>query len=137
MMTSIRRTLLLWLFTSLSAGIAIAACVLYVQARSEANEIFDYQMRQLAASLPSQRFIPAPRPRADRPSIEDIIIQIWDETGLRIYYSHEHSDLPDRARLGFSNVIASNGAWRVYSTQGISDKAAVEPCDYCWLKTMR
>jgi two-component system OmpR family sensor kinase len=117
MMRSIRRTLVLWLFASLAAGIAVAACVLYVQARSEANEIFDYQMRQLAASLPSQSFLPAPRPRADHPSIEDIIIQIWDETGLRIYHSHEHSDLPDHATLGFSNVVASNGAWRVYSTQ--------------------
>jgi two-component system OmpR family sensor kinase len=117
MMTSIRRTLLLWLFASLAVGLAVAACVLYVQARNEANEIFDYQMRRLAASLPSQRFIPAPRPRADRPDIEDIIIQIWDETGLRIYHSHEHADLPDQARLGFSNVIASNGAWRVYSAQ--------------------
>ncbi|MDB5727290.1 MAG: two-component sensor histidine kinase [Noviherbaspirillum sp.] len=117
MMTSIRRTLLLWLFASLAAGIAAAAAVLYIQARKEANEIFDYQMRQLAASLPSQRFVPAPQPRADRPSIEDIIIQIWDESGLRIYHSHEHSDLPDQARLGFSDVVASNGAWRVYSTQ--------------------
>src|SRR6478735_603604 len=104
-MRAIRRTLLLWLFAGLSVGIAVAAGVLYRQAREEANQIFDYQMKQLAASLPSRAFGPVPPARTERPSIEDIIIQIWDETGLRIYHSHEQSDLPERAELGFSNVV--------------------------------
>jgi two-component system OmpR family sensor kinase len=116
-MKSIRRTLLMWLFAGLSAGIALAAVVLYIKAREEANQIFDYQMKQLAAALPSQSFLPVPPPRLDRPGIGDVIIQIWDETGVRIYRSHEQSSLPQRAELGFSDVRGGDGAWRVYSAQ--------------------
>jgi len=93
-MKSIRRTLLLWLFAGLSLGIVMATVVLYLKARDEANEIFDYQMKQLAAALPSKSFIPVPPTRANRPNIEDIIIQIWDESGLRIYHSHDQTTLP-------------------------------------------
>jgi two-component system OmpR family sensor kinase len=117
-MKSIRRTLLLWLFAGLSAGIVIAAGLLYLQAREEANQIFDYQMKQLAASLPTRPFAPVSPSRPDQPDMEkDIVIQIWDDTGLRIYHSHEQPRLPERAELGFANIIASNGAWRVYSAQ--------------------
>ena len=45
------------------------------------------------------------------------MIQIWDSTGLRIYRSHQHTDLPQRAELGFSNVTVDGNRWRVYSTQ--------------------
>jgi two-component system OmpR family sensor kinase len=115
---SIRRTLLLWLSAGLSAGILAAAGMLYFQARGEANEVFDYQMQQLAASLPNQPFSPiAPSHSESFNAEQDVLIQIWDNTGLRIYYSHEHPSLPQRAELGFSEVRARNGTWRVYSTQ--------------------
>lgn len=117
-MRSIRHTMLLWLFAGLSLGMAVAACVLYLQAREEANQIFDYQMKQLAASLPSQPFAPVYPERGDRGDVErDIVIQMWDGTGLRIYHSHEMPSLPQRAELGFTNVYAGGGAWRVYSQQ--------------------
>jgi two-component system, OmpR family, sensor kinase len=117
-MKSIRHTLLLWLFAGLSSGIALAAALLYVQAREEANRIFDYQMRQLAASLPSQPFAAISPRRYEDPGMErEIVIQIWGENGIRIYQSHERPALPERAQLGFSNVGTSKGTWRVYSAQ--------------------
>jgi two-component system OmpR family sensor kinase len=117
-MRSIRHTLLLWLFAGLSLGMAIAAVLLYFQAREEANQIFDYQMKQLAASLPSQPFAPVFPERGGGGDIErDIVIQMWDGTGVRIYHSHDMPSLPQRAELGFTNVHAGNGAWRVYSVQ--------------------
>ena len=115
-MKSIRHTLLLWLFAGLSAGIALAAALLYLQTRDEANRIFDYQMQQLAASLPSQSFAPVSPRRYEDPGMEkQIVIQIWGENGIRIYQSHERPALPQRAELGFSNVTTSDGTWRVYS----------------------
>jgi two-component system, OmpR family, sensor kinase len=115
-MTSIRHTMLRRLFAGLALGMAVAAGLLYVQAREDANEIFDYQMKQLAASLPSQPFAPVDPDSSDRPDIErDIVIQMWDGTGLRIYHSHEMPSLPQRAELGFTNVRTGDGAWRVYS----------------------
>ena len=113
-MSSIRRTLLLWLSAGLFASILGAAALVYVQAREEANELFDYQMKQLAASLPRQPFAPMAGARTEE-SEEDIVIQIWDSSGERIYHSHEHSVLPQRAELGFSNVSSESGTWRIYS----------------------
>lgn len=117
-MKSIRRTLLLWLFIGLSSGIALAAALLYIRARDEANQIFDYQMQQLAASLPSRSFAPVSPGRYADPGMEkDIVIQIWGEDGVRIYHSHEQPALPQRAELGFSNIATAGGIWRVYSAQ--------------------
>ena len=117
-MKSIRRTLMLWLCIGLTSGIVIAGSLLYFQAREEANQIFDYQMRHLAESLPRQPFGPVSPGRKDVPDMErDIVIQMWDDTGLRIYHSHERLALPQRAEFGFATVPTRDGPWRVYSTQ--------------------
>jgi len=117
-MKSIRRTLMLWLCIGLTAGIVIAGGLLYFQAREEANEIFDYQMRHLAESLPRQAFGPVSPGRKEVPDMErDIVIQMWDDTGVRIYHSHERIALPQRAEFGFATVPTRDGPWRVYSTQ--------------------
>jgi len=117
-MTSIRHKLLLWLSAGLSAGILGAAGLLYLQAREEANQIFDYQMKQVAASLPSQAFGPLLPSQSDQPDAQrDIVIQIWDDNGLRIYRSHERLALPQRAELGFATVNTPHGPWRIYSMQ--------------------
>ena len=116
-MNSIRRQLLLWLALGLSAGILLAGIALYFQARGEANEIFDYQMRQIAASLPRQAFAPI-APGQDAPGLDDeIMMQIWDSTGTVIYHSHSRSVMPQQAELGFADVPGPGGMWRVYSAQ--------------------
>lgn len=124
-MRSIQRTLLWWLAAGLLAGIAIATALIYGQARQEANALFDYQMKQVAAALPSQ-FNPVVQPFD--PSIngtgadllhadEDVVIHIWDGSGRSLYLSHAHPALPPRAELGFSDVRTDQGEWRIYSVQ--------------------
>src|SRR5450830_1807204 len=114
---SIRRQLLLWLALGLSGGILLAGIVLYFQARDEANDIFDYQMRQIAASLPRQAFAPI-APGQNLPGLDDeIMMQIWDSTGTVIYHSHSRSVMPQQAELGFIDVPGPGGMWRVYSAQ--------------------
>jgi len=109
--------LLLWLALGLSAGILLAGTVLYFQARDEANEIFDYQMRQIAASLPRQAFAPI-APSEDLPGLDDeIMMQIWNSSGTVIYHSHSRSVMPQQAELGFVDVPGPGGMWRVYSAQ--------------------
>ncbi len=124
-MRSIQRTLLWWLAAGLLAGIAIATGLIYGQARQEANALFDYQMKQVAAALPSQFADPVAPPffaeggasadllHAD----EDVVIHIWDGSGRSLYLSHAHPALPARAELGFSNVTTVEGEWRLYSMQ--------------------
>lgn len=117
-MKSIRRTLLLWLSAGLAGGILVAAGLTYFQARQEANELFDYQMKRVALSLPHRAFAPMVAPGGEGLDVEqDVVIQIWDQTGMPIYLSHRHPSLPQRAELGFTNVRTRDGVWRVYSAQ--------------------
>ncbi|GGC62756.1 ATP-binding protein [Undibacterium terreum] len=115
---SVRRTLLVWLSVGILAGIVFAGSMIYMQVREQANQLFDYQMKQLVASLPAQSYAPLIPTRPELSNMqEDIIIQIWDSQGLRIYHSHDTSALPQRAELGFSNFSAHGTTWRVYSAQ--------------------
>lgn len=117
-MNSIRRTLLIWLSVGLSAGIFGTFCLVYLQARGQANDLFDYQMKQMVASLPHQAYAPLAASRDDDPNLqEDIVIQIWDQTGVRIYQSHQGIVSPQRIELGFSDVYQQGKSWRVYSAQ--------------------
>src|SRR4029450_4934474 len=61
---SIRRDLLVWLAGGLIIAVAAAAVATYLRAREEANEIFDYQLPQMADSLLRQ---PVARRHAGRP----------------------------------------------------------------------
>jgi two-component system OmpR family sensor kinase len=124
-MNSIRRTLLLWLSVGLSIGIMAAAALIYAQAREQANTLFDYQMRQLVASLPAEAFGPmAPNHGSGEGSgavpqdaQDDIVVEIRDVNGMQIYRSHRRILLPQRIEIGFSDVLAQGSAWRVYSVQ--------------------
>lgn len=124
-MRSIQRTLLWWLALGLLAGIAMATLLIYGQARQEANALFDYQMKQVAAALPSQfanpvmpSFAPPEPPGGSLfHAGEDVVIHIWDGSGRSLYLSHSHPALPPRAELGFSNVRTDEGEWRIYSVQ--------------------
>jgi two-component system OmpR family sensor kinase len=115
-MNSIRRRLLLWLLSGLALAVAAAALRIYTQTLDEANELFDYHLKQMAASLPNDSFEPLPPSKPSGPEIEDgLVVQIWDRNGLQLYFSHPASKLPQRAELGFSTVETARGSWRVYS----------------------
>ncbi|KAF3996354.1 sensor histidine kinase [Glaciimonas immobilis] len=117
-MRSIRRNLLFWLALGLTGAILLAGITLYFQARSEANALFDYQMKQIVASLPRQAFSPIDPDRDVAPEMsDDIMIQIWNNTGVVIYHSHTQAALPLQAELGFTDIQQNNGIWRVYSAQ--------------------
>ncbi|MFT4101145.1 MAG: ATP-binding protein [Burkholderiaceae bacterium] len=117
-MISIRRRLLLWISLGLGVALALAAVLIYRQARQEADLLLDHQLRQLALSLPSHAFSPMGPGRSQGiDPDQDIVIQIWDFTGLRLYYSHGAQILPQRAELGFSSLRTPNGWWRIYSAE--------------------
>lgn len=117
-MTSIRQRLLVGLLAVVLCGGLIAAFGVYLQARREANELFDYQLRQMALSLRDQAFDPfAAAAPPDIGADFDFVIQVWGRDGVRLYYSHPHPGLPNRARLGYETVAAPDGQWRVFSLQ--------------------
>ena len=115
-MNSIRHRLLLWLLSGLALAVVIASARIYTQTLVEANELFDYHLQQMAASLPSDAFGPLPPSSAREFGAEEgLVVQIWDRNGLQLYFSRPASRLPQRAELGFSTVDTPLGSWRVYS----------------------
>ena len=118
-MTSIRRHLLVGLLGALLvAGLAAAAGV-YLKAQDEANALFDYQLKQLALALrdPAAMAQAVASSGQDDPE-QEVLIQIWTNTGLHLYHSHRDSPLLPRSKPGLSTVVTSRGAWRVFSMIG-------------------
>jgi two-component system, OmpR family, sensor kinase len=112
-MRSIRRQLLIWLLALVIVGVGFAGWLIYRQALAEANELFDYQLQQIAAALPSEPFSSVLSSRSE--SDEGVVIQIWNRNGVLMYYSHPRVPLAPHAELGFSTESTPRGEWRVYS----------------------
>ncbi len=115
-MSSIKRQLLFGLLGLVLAAVFLGAAAVYRQARAELDELFDYQLRQMALSLRDQAF-GAPAATAPGPAAEDFdfAIQVWGADGVRIYLSRPQAALPAGARLGYETVETDVGAWRVFS----------------------
>ena len=112
------RTRLLWfLLAAISITAVAQALVAYRTARSEADEIFDYHMQQMAIALRSG--LPLGTPAATATELHDdenfdFIVQVWGSGGLRVFQS-ARAALPQQAGLGFSNVAAHGTTYRVFS----------------------
>lgn len=118
-MNSIRKTLLVWLFAGVMTAIALTAGLVYYQARKEANELSDNQMKQLVASMP-QSPVPVAGTRTDDASMpDDFVVQVWDRSnGFRLYNSHEQiTSLPQKKDIGFSDVNVEGIDWRIYNAK--------------------
>jgi len=113
-MKSIRARLLFWLLGCVTLVAVAAGWGVYRSALVDADELFDYQLRQLALSLRDQGNV---QPLADPDESGDIVVQIWDGGGTRIYLSRPDSNLPDQATLGFQDVHTESGDWRVFGVQ--------------------
>ena len=114
-MNSIRRQLILGLIGSLVAAVLLGAIVVYRQARAELDQMFDYQLKQMALSLVDQSFQSALEGNAGADF--DFVVQVWSEDGVRVYFSRPHAALPNHARLGFDTMASSEGRWRIFSMQ--------------------
>lgn len=112
---SIRGQLVGALAAGLLAAIVVATIATYLRAKEEANEIFDYQLKQMAASLTG---IPlaAGGPPGAAPGSDELVVQVWDRDGVQVYLSRPERKLPQYAQLGFNTVDSTSGAWRVFST---------------------
>ena len=114
---SIRRRLLVWLLSGmLLAGLAITVLVFY-QARSTANEMFDYQLKQIALALRDRAYLPGDL--ADTLQAAeglDFVIQAWTPDGRLVYESHPQIQMPATGVEGFSDVRTQLGTWRVFAT---------------------
>jgi two-component system OmpR family sensor kinase len=116
-MKSIRRELLLWLLLGLVVTVAAAATSTYYQARREAKELFDYQLKQLALSVSIERLSVLPQSHAKELE-EDLAIQVWDQNQKLLYSSSPDVEIPRQPRPCYSNVGTRHGRWRVFGILG-------------------
>lgn len=114
-MRTIRRQLLIGLLGSALACTLVAGLALYAKVSEEANELFDYQLRQLASTLPAQALKHTPG-ALDAPE-DDIVVEAWDAGGTLLYAQPASLLLPRAASAGFSSSSAHGDHWRVYAEQ--------------------
>lgn len=117
-MNSIRRRLLAYVLTSVLVAAAAGGLITYRLVLGESDELLDYHLRQVAWSLGNQPFSEgmAGLDSAEEASF-DLVIQVWDASGSRLYLSHPHSDLPGFAQFGFATLTTAEGRWRAFSDQ--------------------
>ena len=99
------------LLALLLVGLAASAAT-YFAARREANEMFDYQLRQMALSLRDQTL---QAQNLLSPDFDyDFIVQVWDPRGSIVYLSNQNTLLPQSAQ-GFDTVRVNAETWRVFT----------------------
>ena len=109
--TSIRRRLLVWLLSRVLAGGLAAAAAVYLQARDEVNEIFDYQLRQLALLAARPDLLPSQLAAVlQGEEALDFVIQVWAPDGTQLYESHPQLKVPGAVQLGFGQVQTRRAA---------------------------
>ena len=107
---SLRRRLMLLLIGAISLAVLLQGISAYRTALEEADQIFDYQMQQMALSLAGDQGRQVVLPRE-----LELIIQAWSSEGIQLF--HSGVSLPQRAVLGFTNVRANGTEYRVLSVQ--------------------
>lgn len=117
-MNSIRRRLLAFLLLSAAATALIVGAFTYRNILREHEELFDYQLRQMALSLRDQGAIPAALLGVDaQGETPDFVVQIWDFDGARVYLSRPGKPLTSQATLGFSDVEVEGKRWRAFGVE--------------------
>ena len=120
MFSSLRARLLVFLLAAIVLAGSVQGLLAYRGALAEADALFDYHMQQTALALRSGLPVDA---RGLGPGLEpedenhEFIVQVWTNEGLRIFESAVGAALPQIAVLGFTDVQARGGTYRVFSLQ--------------------
>lgn len=115
-MNSIRSHLIAALIGAMIVAVCAGGWATYFTARSEADNLFDYQLQQIALSLRDQTFQGPAEALASDESL-DYVIRVWNPSGLTVYASRRHQSLPELTQLGYSTASSGEGEWRVFAVQ--------------------
>jgi two-component system OmpR family sensor kinase len=117
---SLRGRLLWLLLIAVALAALLEGAIGYYAAASEADEIFDYQMHQIALALrgglPPGPSHPRAEAGADADADDasfDFVMQVWTPDGTPVYASHR-AHLPQQTAPGFSEVTAHGTRYRVF-----------------------
>ena len=114
-MNSVRARLMVALLVMFALVAAVLGGFTYRNVLVETQELFDYQLRQMALSLRDQGEIPASQADALTDDELDFVIQIWRVDGRSIDATRDHRNLPSRALLGLADITVNGQTWRTFS----------------------
>ncbi len=117
---SLRGRLLWFLLAAITIAAIAQASIAYRTALSDADEIFDYHMQQMALSLRSSAPLSNMEARenaGDDAENNELMVQVWTPDGVQVFRTTSRAQLPQRAVLGFSNVQANGTTYRIFSIQ--------------------
>lgn len=107
-MRTIRRQLLVGLLGGALLCALVGGIGTYFKMLDEASSLFDEQLRQLAATVPTRG-----APSRDHGDEADVVVQVWNRNG-RLSYASAAQRLPAAAALGYGFVDTDDGRWRVF-----------------------
>ena len=114
-MRSISQRLLVLLLGALTVAALLAGISTYRKAHVEVNELFDYQIRQMALSWRDQKsFEPQSSASSNYEKEDDLTIQVWDKGGTLIFVSLHDIPLPRATHQGLQTVKFQKEKWRVF-----------------------
>lgn len=112
---SLRVRLLMFLVALLTIALGVQAVLSYKVLLEESEEIFDYQMRQVAQILARGDDLTSTLPNtADADEDLRFYLQIWDEDELE-YASDRRHLMPRQAQPGFTNISVAGQRVRIYT----------------------
>ena len=114
-MKSIRQNLLLWLIFGMLIAIGLAGLSAYWLAQDEANELFDYQIKQVAISLHNPNELPVTIASADEDPDEDNVVQAWNAQGKLLFSSNPSRALPRYDKVGLHTETYQQKHWRIFN----------------------
>ncbi len=125
---SLRGRLLWFLLAAISIAAIAQAVIAYRSALSDADQIFDYHMQQMALSLRGGAPLANTEARYGNggdPENNDLVVQVWTPDGVQVFRTVTRAQLPQLAVLGFSNVEANGTTYRIFSVQTNSQTVQV------------
>lgn len=99
------------------AAIGVCAAITsFFLVRSEADDLLDNQLRQIALYIGDAPAVPAGRV-GDVPHDpeDDFVIQVWNFAGKPLRLSHPTVDIPRQSGSGFADISIGDDDWRVYT----------------------
>ncbi|MBZ2209889.1 ATP-binding protein [Massilia soli] len=117
---SLRGRLLWFLLAAISIATLAQGSIAYRTSLSDADQIFDYHMQQMALSLRSGAPLSSAQARESTEAAaenNDLMVQVWTPDGVQVFRTYSRARLPQRAVLGFSNVKANGTTYRIFSVQ--------------------
>ena len=123
---SLKSQLWLWLLGLLTVVGGAAALISYSYTRVEMNAFLDHQLRQVAVNI--EHAGPTTLPAADavppHDTEDDLFVQVWDRTGVRLRASVPDHEIPRQLATGLSDTHSEDIEWRTYTV--ITDNRTVQ-----------